>query len=391
MKHLDLKSIAFASKGSLSRIWSLFRNEIESLLRDRQSLLIVFLLPIVVMIPFWTPPGQESSGLGNNISIGEVTNPFGVLNQDTTRDWRIAHNTTIALGENLTATFMQYAGYNSTNLTDYDQGIKELQDGIIPGFLVIPDGFEHNVTYGLKASVTVVTDATNTETSATITANMEIAIAIFKVTHGLIHDQIFPLSFEKYASRSTLFTAGPFIFSIMIFGSGLLLASQCIVGDEPLRRTLLTPAGKLEVIFAKTLAYSAIHAVQIQLLMFIAMFFFNLPIYGSFYVPFIMLFLVALTGVMMGMFVSVLSKTRLQANQMFLLIFVLVLLALIFITQPAINDWMPMYQGMNGFNSYAYKGFDFSMKPWPAIALSIESALFLGLTIVAFHFKKTVE
>lgn len=390
MKHLDLKSIAFAAKGSLSRIWSLFRNEIEGLLRDRQSLLIIFLLPIVVMIPFWQPSGSTSSS-SMKISLGQVTNPFGILNQDTTRDWGAAHNTTEVLSVNLTATFMQYAGYNSTILTDYDQGLKELQDGIIPGFLVIPDGFEHNITVGLKASVTLVTDATNTETSATIEANLEIAIAVFKVTHGLIHDQIFPISYQKYAAQSSLFNAGPFIFSILIFGSGLLLASQCIVGDEPLRRTLLTPAGKLEVIFAKTLAYSAVHAVQIQLLMFIAMFFFQLPVYGSFYVPFIILFLVALTGVMMGMFISVIAKTRLQANQMFLLVFVLFILALLFIAQPAINNWMPMYQGMNGFDSYAYKGFSFSMKPWPVFALFTESALFLGLTIITFHFKKTVE
>jgi hypothetical protein len=392
MKHQDMKSIVFATKGSLSRVWSLFRNEIEALLKDRQSLLIVFLLPIVVMIPFWTPPGQEDKGLANQISLSQITNPFGVLNLDTTRDWHIANpNSTEVLSVNFTAIFMQYAGYNSTDLESYDQGIKLLQDGVIPGFLVIPDGFEHKVTLHIKASVTMVTDATKIETSATLTAGMEIAIAIFKVTHGLIRDQIFPISFQTYQAHSSLFEAGPFIFSILIFGSGLLLASQCIVGDEPLRRTLLTPAGKLEVIFAKTMAYSAIHAVQIQLLMVLAMFFFNLPIYGNFYVPFTMLFLVALDGVMIGMFISVLAKTRLQANQSFLLVFVIFLLSLLFIASPMINNWMPMYQGMNGFDSYAYKGFDFSMKPWPLFAMLTETLGFLGLTIIMFHFKKTVE
>ncbi|NMC08399.1 MAG: hypothetical protein GYA24_24540 [Candidatus Lokiarchaeota archaeon] len=52
MKHKDMKAILLATRNSLSRIWALLRNEIESLLKDKQSLLIIFLLPLAVMLPF---------------------------------------------------------------------------------------------------------------------------------------------------------------------------------------------------------------------------------------------------------------------------------------------------------------------------------------------------
>nr|MDO8087641.1 hypothetical protein [Candidatus Sigynarchaeum springense] len=145
------------------------------------------------------------------------------------------------------------------------------------------------------------------------------------------------------------------------------------------------------VVIAKTIAYSAIHAIQVQALLFVAMIFFYLPVYGEYIITFTVLFAVAFCGAMIGMLISTVSKTRLQANQMFLMVFILFLLALIFIPNPQINDWMPMYQGVNGFVSAAFKGFDFSLKSWPIISLSIIAGSCFVLTNVAFYFKKTLE
>ncbi len=394
MKRWNLKRLSFAWKGSASRVWALFRNEIEALLKDKQSLLIIFLLPIIIMIPFWEPPAGESEGEGDgggmfsdfSLGGGSGINVYGVLDLDTTTDWPGED-----LSENFTGIFKGFANMTILNVTDYKDGLDKLKNREIAGFLVIPDGFERNITNRAIAEVLIVNDATDVEAVGTITAVLEITFIAFKLYHGLFRDEIYPVPYSKFEANSPLFKSGPLIFSILIFGSGVLLASQAIVGDEPLRRTLLTPAGKLEVVIAKTMAYSAIHAVQVQALLFVAMIFFYLPVYGEYYISFTVLFLVAFCGAMIGMFISTISKTRLQANQMFLLVFILCLLALIFIPNPQVNDWMPMYQGVNGFVSAAFKGFDFSLKPWPVFSLGILSAAFFVLTNVAFYFKKTVE
>jgi hypothetical protein len=272
-----------------------------------------------------------------------------------------------------------------------EEGNDLLRENFIIGYVIIEDLFEKNLTDRIRTHVTVVNDATDVETAASLTALLETTIIVFKLQYGFMNDELLPIPESRFTADSPIFEFGPIIFSIMIFGSALLLSSQCIVGDEPLKRTLLTPAAKLEIIFAKTLAYSGIHAVQIQLLLLVAMFIFRLPVYCPFHVAFMVLFLVAFSGMMIGMFVSVLSKTRLQANQMFLMIFIVMLLALIFISDPAILDWLPMYQGISGFNSAAYKGFDFADKPWPFFSLGTISGVFLGLIIVSFYFKKTLD
>ena len=394
LHRVNPKQLLFSLRWSLLRIWALFRNEIESLLKDKQSLLIIFLVPLAVMVPFYRPPGEDvelDSMMPFSLSVNDGPY-FGVLDLDTTDDWE-----GVDMSRNFSSTFHMIAteylslDFELLDLQDYNHGITLLKEGQIIGFLVVPLGFEKNLTDRVTTNVVLVIDATELELSASLTAAMEISIALFKFSHGLIRDEIYPLSFQQFKAESPLFSAGPLIFSILIFGAAMLLTSQCIVGDEPLRRTLLTPAGKLEVIAAKTIAYSGIHAVQVQLMLFVAMTIFRLPVYGAFHVSFLMLFMIAFCGIAMGMFVSVLSKTRLQANQMFLLVFIMFLLALIFITDPAITNWMPMYQGVNGFTTYAYKGFDFALKPWPMISTGIVSAAFMAATILAFHFKKTVE
>ncbi|MHA1846583.1 MAG: ABC transporter permease [Promethearchaeota archaeon] len=383
MKKIELKAMLYSLKWSMNRIWALFRNEIESLLKDKQSLLIVFLLPIALMVPFYRPPGEESSG---DLLSFEKVEYVGVLDLDTTTDWP---------GEDLSENFTAIIGINSSYkvimLTSFNDGLSRLRLGDISGFFVIPDKFEENITNHLLTTIKIVVDATDVETAAKVTATAEIVIALFKVTHGLLRDEIFPISFQQFKAQSPLFTSGPLIFSIMILGGAMLLTSQSIVGDEPLKRTLLTPAGKLEVIIAKTLAYSGIHAIQVQMMLFVAMTIFRLPVYCPFYVAFLILFLVAFCGIAIGMFISMISKTRLQANQFFLLVFILMLLSLLFIPNEDINHWMPMYQGIDGFTSVAYKGFTWVEEPWPFISLSILSASFIIGTIVVFYFKKTIE
>ncbi|MBD3188067.1 ABC transporter permease subunit [Candidatus Bathyarchaeota archaeon] len=384
MKRIDLMSFFYSLKWSFKRIWALFRNEIETLIKDKQSLLIVFLVPVAILIPFYRPPGQESS-LDDMFSF-DAGERLGYLDLDTTTDWEGED-----LSENFTATFEQNSSYTMEPLSDRNDGLTKLKAGYIIGFIIIPDKFEENITNHLETTIQLVVDATDVEVAASLTATIEIVIVMFKLTHNLIKDEIYPISFQQFKASSPLFESGPIIFSIMIFGAALLLTSQSIVGDEPLKRTLLTPAGKMEVIVAKTMAYSAIHAIQVQSMLFLSMTVFRLPVYCPFYVAFLQLFLLAFAGIMIGMFISMISKTRLQANQLFLLVFIVMLLSLIFISDPAVTDWLPMYQGVDGFTTVAFKGFTLREAPWPAFSMVVISIIFLILTIIAFYFKKTIE
>ncbi|MHA1716941.1 MAG: ABC transporter permease [Promethearchaeota archaeon] len=386
MKQRSLKDALYSMKWSFKRIWALFRNEIEALLKDKQSLMIVFLLPLAILIPFYEPPGAESSGNLEDLISFSSDHALGILDLDDSEGWSGED-----LSENFTSIFEVNTSYDVVHLTDANEGKQKLENGEIIAFIEIPYGFEENISLHLTTRITLVIDATDVENAASLTATLEIAIVIFKITHGLLRDEIYPISFQAFRSNSPLFDSGPIIFAIMIFGAALLLTCQSIVGDEPLKRTLLTPAGKLEVIVGKTLAYSAIHAIQVQSMLFVSMTIFRLPVYCPFIVAFLLLFLLAFSGIMIGMFLSMVSKSRLQANQLFLLVFIISLLSLIFISDPVITDWLPVYQGVDGFTTVAFKGFGFKDAPWSFISFGVISVIFLALTIITFYYKKTIE
>ncbi|MHA1700031.1 MAG: hypothetical protein ACTSWN_14415, partial [Promethearchaeota archaeon] len=253
MKIINLKNLIFSLKWSLKRIWALFQNEIESLLKDRQSLLIVFLVPLLILIPFHESiSGKTEEEFGGRFTISATrSNLLGVLDLDNSTGWAnedLSESFINILSENLS--------YSLRDVDDRDSGELLLSQGLIGGLLIIPHGFESNVSQHIAATVILVVDATDVEGGANLVASMEVAIAIFKFDHGLIRDEIYPVSFTPFKAQSILVKSGPLIFSILLFAGAVLLSSQSIVGDEPLKRTLLTPAGKLEVIIGKLMAYS---------------------------------------------------------------------------------------------------------------------------------------
>ena len=129
------------------------------------------------------------------------------------------------------------------------------------------------------------------------------------------------------------------VLSFMIIGVGMVSTILIIVQEKPVARLLLTPVKRLEILTAKYLTYMSILVIQNLSLIFTALAF-GLYLVGSILDLFLALFILGFTGLALGIFISTLSKTKTQANQLFLATFlVLVLLSGIFIP----IDAMPIY------------------------------------------------
>ena len=112
-----------------------------------------------------------------------------------------------------------------------------------------------------------------------------------------------------------------------------------IVQEKPVARLLLTPVKRVEILTAKYLTYMSILVIQ-SFSLIISALSFGLYLVGSFFDLFLSLFILGFTGLAIGIFISTLSKTKTQANQLFLATFlVLILLSGIFIP----IDAMPIY------------------------------------------------
>jgi len=361
--------------------------ELRLIIKDKVAILLIFLLPAVLIGMLWYVTDQSGMGgldlgggmggiggggggednatstVATNITTTTTTTTpnvteedetiLGVVDLDTTRTYAGED-----LSENLTSYFeMLFDRVISFNTTA--DAYRALYEKRIDVYVVIPDGFEANLTINEPTYIEVHYDGNDFIGSSTFTGLIQGATILFRVSKLWIRSEVFPGMVIEFTPGGGFLEA---IFGgfIVIFSSYLGIAmtsAQSIVGDEPLRRMLLTPTNRLEVIVAKVLGYVIIGFLQSLLLVTLWVLAFSLELSTSFFSLVIIMTLSALTGSATGILISAIANTRLQANQMFLFVlFGTLILSGFFIDVGALNDILPMNQGNALLIDTAFKG-----------------------------------
>ena len=364
----------------VKRTLSLAQKEIESLLKDKQALIIIFLLPTLVIFAI----GYSSGG-------GNAHATIGIVNLDTTGG---ANQPGPNLSENFTATL---ANLPNTDIINFSRNIAaanlSLYLGEIDGFIIIPDMFEQNLSSEELPRIAIIQlylDDTNYAAAGVVLGKVELGILNFKYNLSYIRDEVLYFPTFLYSSDSNLYRAAPAVFCITILGSTMMTAAQSIVGDVPLRRVLLTPARKTEVLLAKLMAYLLIVFFQIQILLGVSWGLFGLPIRCGYGALLLLLFLTGFAGISLGLFISVVSSSRLQASQYFLLGFILMFVLTWFGGLEFLRNIIPLYPAQSAFGTMAYKGFTILEAGSDVFSIFLFGFVSYLLAHIFFHFKKSV-
>ncbi len=361
---------------SRSRLFALIRKELGSLVRDKQALLVVFILPLIVIVAIGLPSGSTENG-GTPLLIG-------VIDQDTSEG-----DPGIDLSKNWTRTLNSLENIDILNLTSINDAANLTRLGIINGFVVIPYGFEQNLSESLPTYIDIYYDSVDASMAVLIIEAVNAATIKFKYesgTYWLTEITGIPEDVPVRGSDASIFLSAPSTITICIFATILMLASQSIVQDVALARMLLTPARKTEVIFSKLVAYLFIGALQIIFILSIAYFGFGMPINGNVFLVFFLLLLLALSAITVGLIISAISTSRLQASQYFVLVFVS-LLVITWFVEGVVQEYIPLYVAENGFTELAYRGI-FSFTPYYSNLLMF-SGVCLVLALIIFRLRKT--
>ncbi len=293
--------------------------------------------------------------IGDSEDVDELTEGtiLGLIDHDTTRTYE---------GEDLSENFTGYLEEFVEQLilyTNEAEAYQDMYDKDIMGYVVIPDGFERNLTLNEPTYVTIHVDATDFIEQSTVMGVVQGASIVFRATHLWIESEVFPammIEFMPVGGYVEIVFGG----FIVIFSSYLGIAmtsAQSIVGDIPLRRMLLTPTSRLEVVISKVISYVIIGFFQSLLLVSLWVIAFNLTLNTEFAILVLIMSLTSLTGSCTGILISSLSSSRLQANQMFLfLMFGTLILSGFFIDVGVLDDFLPMNQGMKVLIDTAFKG-----------------------------------
>lgn len=366
--------------------------ELRLIIKDKVALVLIFLLPAALIGMIWYVTNSSSMG---GMSIGGGTGDGGgsdignaTITEDSLRmgivDLDSIHGGQDDLSENFTAFFENLANVTMFNTTD--EAYRALYEQQIDAYMVIPDGFEYNLTENVPTYVEVHYDGNDFFNSATVQGIVQAGTIMFRASKLWIRSEIFPGVVIEFTPQGGYLES---IFGgfIVIFSSYLGIAmtsAQSIVGDIPLRRMLLTPTNRLEVVLAKVIGYVIIGFFQSLLLVTLWVLAFNLSLNTSFFSLVIIMSLSSLTGSATGILISSVAGTRLQANQMFLFVlFATLILSGFFINVGVLDRILPMNQGLNLLIDTAFKGLSL-LEVWDRILtlFAFSAAAILAATFI---------
>jgi len=340
------------------RIWSMFLKELSLIRNDKFALLLVFVLPTMIMGTMYVAINQTltASTPAGESGKNEDALALGVVDADPTDTYP---------GEDLSENFTNYLSASPdlvVHLYDTEgDALDALYQDLVDAYAVIPYGFEGNITGDIPAFVGIHISSTNFESQSTIFSAFNAVVNRFRYDHGWIKGEVEMRSVLEFRPTGNYMAAtfGAFMIVFAVFIAVSATAAQAIVGDVPLSRMLLTPATKLEAIISKTLAYFVVGLLQAAFLLALWMFLFAIVPNSHPINLYLILALMSLSGSALGVLISTLVTTRLQANQSFLfLLFSSLIVGTGFMDVGLFDDVYPLNLGRRMIVDVAFKGID---------------------------------
>lgn len=378
--------------GSIIRVSALVRKELEGIIKDRMALVVLILLPVIITFSLGAYQFRV-------LTLADYAK-IAVINQDTSVGdpnydfadeffWELVAN-----ANESTCIVFPMSDENFANFL--------LWRGDIEAVIIIPFGFNSHLAsnrdpeapFPVPAYINLTLDGTDFESQKKVIDCVTGAIADFKIRFNFTKDEILPAinavmgpsEEQGFDLRVTV----PLIVPLLLIGGIMILTSQCVVGDVPLRRLLLTPASKSEAILAKVLAYAITSVIQMVIIMGILSLAYNYQPMGS-YVNLVLSFLCSsLFGITLGVFISVVSNSRLQANQYFIFAFLTLVVIELAVPVADIRNASPLHMAREAITNIASRGLPLYYAYPPMLGLLIYSLFFLALSLIAFSLKKSV-
>ena len=166
----------------LKRTLALTRKEIQTIIKDRTAMVLVFMLPIITIGTLAIAIQQ------NDIQSETVPLNFGVINLDTTDTYP-----GVDLAENFTATLAELDGLTVIRYDNESAAYLALYRGELDAYIIIPDGFEHALALDLPTTVDVHTSSTEIQGQGAAIIAVTEASLLFRQRLGWIRSEILPI------------------------------------------------------------------------------------------------------------------------------------------------------------------------------------------------------
>jgi ABC-2 type transport system permease protein len=292
----------------LRRITAIAHIETLLIIRDKRSLGLAFILPLLLLVL-----------LGSALSYDVKNIPLSIWDQDRTPASRA-----------LIAAFQGSPYYRIVAIREgYPDLVNDLDRGKAIVVMVIPYDFEKRLNREEEVPVQFILDGTDSTTAGISlnyiegimdNHNLSIQRKPVRQTTGLPLDLAIRVWFNPEMESRNFIVPGLIAVILMIIAALLTSLTLAREWETGTMETLLSlPIRPLEVVIGKIIPYCAIGMINVTILLLASLFIFRIPMRGS--IPLLYLFASIFTiGVMgLGIFISGIAKRQVLASQMAIL------------------------------------------------------------------------
>ncbi len=368
----------------LYRTLSITRKEFLHIVRDRRTLVVMFLIPVVQLLLL----GYAATTDVKHLSTA-------VLDQDRTVASR-------ALAEAYRA-----SGYFDLSLavSSPEELARAMDSGQVRAGLIIPAGYERTLARGEKVRVGFVIDGSDPAVaSAALSAAQGVgqaqSVAVMEQTLGSRLEaapgiQVHPRVWYNPSMESANFMI-PGLIGVILMVLTMLFTAMAIVREREqgtIEQLIVTPIRPLELIVGKVLPYVLIAFWDLLEILAIGVLWFGVPIHGSISLLLQLSLVFVLTSLGLGILISTVSKTQQEAMMLtwFFLLPSIFLSGYFFPIEAmppllqAISRLVPLTYVLIIVRAIVLKGVGLEALAGDVLALAVFGSAVLGLAAVRFR------
>ncbi|ENT6816073.1 TPA: ABC transporter permease [Vibrio vulnificus] len=363
---------------ALYRMKAIMVKEFRQLSRDRITFGMVVMIPLIQLLLF---------GYAINTDIRDI--PVAVVDQSESTAGRI-------LTESVKVTQVISVTQRYATAEEAEQAI---QDGIVRAALILPNDLTQRMAQGRPLGQWIV-DGSDTMISAAILGLQTMPLTDFDFQIRAKPTQTFEVALYYNPSRRSAVNIVPGLLGVILTMTMILFTSAAIVRERErgnLELLITTPVRSFELMVAKIVPYIFVGLIQVFIILGLGHVIFGVPINGSVAQILLGTLLFIAASLTLGLVISTIANTQLQAMQMtvFILLPSILLSGFMFPYEgmPVAAQWiaevLPATHFMRMIRGIVLRGADL-FDLWRDTLWMIGFTL-LGLIIASTRFKKSLD
>ncbi|MDS1869101.1 ABC transporter permease [Vibrio vulnificus] len=363
---------------AIYRMKAIMVKEFRQLSRDRITFGMVVMIPLIQLLLF---------GYAINTDIRDI--PVAVVDQSESTAGRI-------LTESVKVTQVVSVTQRYATADEAEQAI---QDGIVRAALILPNDLTQRMAQGRPLGQWIV-DGSDTMISAAILGLQTMPLTDFDFQIRAKPTQTFEVALYYNPSRRSAVNIVPGLLGVILTMTMILFTSAAIVRERErgnLELLITTPVRSFELMVAKIVPYIFVGLIQVFIILGLGHVIFGVPINGSVAQILLGTLLFIAASLTLGLVISTIANTQLQAMQMtvFILLPSILLSGFMFPYEgmPVAAQWiaevLPATHFMRMIRGIVLRGADL-FDLWRDTLWMIGFTL-LGLIIASTRFKKSLD